>query len=109
VISFHEYDGKITEPNHLKAMRSNTLSVLRQLSVVGLDKTDPLSVQTVRYALKPDANALPSQTTPNVEGSSLLFYYLFDDWRAVYDTVGKFHGRLNTLVSKSSSLYFDPC
>ena len=81
------------------------MSVLRQLSTVGLDKTDPLSVQTVRYALKSD---LPAQTTPDVEGSSLLLYYLFDDWRAVYSTVGKFHHRLNTLVSKTYPLLFDP-
>lgn len=89
-------------------MRSNTLSVLRQLSNVGLDKTDPLSVQSVRYALKSDVGVLPSQTTPDIEGSSLLLYYLFDDWRAVYSTVGKFHDRLNTLVSKSYPLLFDP-
>jgi hypothetical protein len=73
-------------------MRGNTLSVLRQLSVV--DKTDPLSLQTVRYALKAEA----VKDSPGIEGSSLLFYYLFDDWRAVYSTVGRFHNRLDTLV-----------
>jgi hypothetical protein len=108
VISFHEYPGQVKDPAHLKAMRSNTLSVLRQLSNVGLDKTTPLSVQSVRYALKSDDGVLPSQTTPDIEGSSLLLYYLFDDWRAVYSTVGKFHDRLNTLVSKSYPLLFDP-
>ncbi|KAH8783896.1 hypothetical protein BGZ57DRAFT_883933 [Hyaloscypha finlandica] len=97
VISFHEYPGQVKDPAHLKAMRSNTLSVLRQLSNVGLDNTTPLSVQSVRYALKSDDGVLPSQTTPDIEGSSLLLYYLFDDWRAVYSTVGKFHDRLNTL------------
>ncbi|KAN0117443.1 hypothetical protein V8E51_003420 [Hyaloscypha variabilis] len=91
VISFHEYPGRLADTKDLEAMRSNTLSVLRQLSVV--DKTDPLSLQTVRYALKAEA----VKDSPGIEGSSLLFYYLFDDWRAVYSTVGRFHNRLDTL------------
>ena len=70
------------------------MSVLKQLSTSGLDETDPLSLQTVRYALKAEA----VQATPDIEGSSLLFYYLFDDWRAVYSTVGRFHLRLDNLV-----------
>jgi hypothetical protein len=36
---------------------------------------------------------------PGVEGSSNLFYYLFDDWRAVYSTVEVFGERLKSLVS----------
>lgn len=75
-------------------MRSNTMSVLKQLSTSGLDETDPLSLQTVRYALRAEA----AQAAPGIEGSSLLFYYLFDDWRAVYSTVGRFHLRLDNLV-----------
>lgn len=94
MISFHEYPGQVNETAEFKAMRSNTLSVLKQLSTVGWDKTDPLSLQTVRYALKSEAG----KASPGIEGSSLLFYYLFDDWRAVYSTVGKFHHRLDTLV-----------
>ncbi|KAE9376988.1 hypothetical protein N431DRAFT_555275 [Stipitochalara longipes BDJ] len=93
VISFHEYPGQFKDTADLNAMRSNTLSVLKQLSTVGLDKTDPLSLQTVRYALKAEA----VKDAPGIEGSSLLFYYLFDDWRAVYSTVGRFHHRLDTL------------
>jgi hypothetical protein len=75
-------------------MRSNTMSVLKQLSTSGLDETDPLSLQTVRSTLKTEA----AQAAHGIEGSSLLFYYLFDDWRAVYSTVGRFHHRLDTLV-----------
>jgi hypothetical protein len=94
VISFHEHPGPFKDSNDLKAMRRNTLSVLSQLSTVGLDQTDPLSLQTVRHSLKTEAG----KAQPGVEGSSLLFYYLFDDWRAVYLTVGKFHQRLENLV-----------
>lgn len=95
MISFHEYPGQ-EDVSDLPAMRNNTISVLRQLSAISFDTTDPLSLQTVRHALK----AEPVQDTQGVEGSSLLFYYLFDDWRAVYGTVGKFHYRLNTLVCR---------
>ncbi len=94
MISFHEYPGPFTDRVDFKAMRRNTLSVLRQLSTVDLDQTDPLSLQTVRYALKSEA----AQAQPGIEGSSLLFYYLFEDWRAVYTTVGRFHQRLESLV-----------
>jgi len=79
---------------NLEAMRSNTLSVLRQLSRIGLEKTDLLSLQAVRPVL----NAETVKDTPGVEGSSLLFYYLFDDWPAVYSTVARFHDRLDNLV-----------
>jgi hypothetical protein len=70
------------------------MSVLKQLSTSGLDETDPLSLQTVRYALRAEA----VQAAPGIEGSSLLFYYLFDDWRAVYSTVGRYQLRLDKLV-----------
>jgi hypothetical protein len=93
VLSFHEYPGSFTDPNDLKAMRRNTLSVLQQLSAVGYDQTDPLSLQTVRHALTET-----TQAQAGIEGSSLLFYYLFEDWRAVYSTVGRFHQRLGSLV-----------
>ena len=94
VIAFHEHPGAFKDPNAFKAMRRNTLSVLSQLSTVGVDKTDPLSLQTVRYALKSEA----AKAEPGIEGSSLLFYYLFEDWRAVYTTVGRFQQRLTNLV-----------
>jgi hypothetical protein len=35
---------------------------------------------------------------PAVEGASNLFYYLFDDWRAVYSTVAIFGRRLKSFV-----------
>jgi len=50
-------------------------------------------MQTVRQALKLD----PAQAHPGLEGASLLFYYLFDDWRAVYLTVATYHKRLDEL------------
>ena len=35
---------------------------------------------------------------PGSEGSSNLFYYLFDDWRAVYSAVEVFGKGLKSLV-----------
>lgn len=75
-------------------MRGNTLSVLSQLSNVGHKQADPISMQTVRQVLESDEG----QVDPGIEGASNLFYYLFDDWRAVYTTVSSFHNRLDNLV-----------
>jgi len=94
VLSFHETPSGTNSTAELKLMRSNTLSVLSQLSKFGHDGADPISLQTVRQALKPD----DAHSEPGVEGASLLFYYLFDDWRAVYLTVAKFRQRLDILV-----------
>ncbi|PVH87189.1 hypothetical protein DL98DRAFT_510047 [Cadophora sp. DSE1049] len=91
VISLHEHPGQVEDKEDLGAIRANTLSVLSQLSKLGT--ADPISMQTVRQALKLD----PAQAHPGLEGASLLFYYLFDDWRAVYSTVATYHKRLDEL------------
>ncbi len=95
VISFRENPGVVGNVDDLKSMRSNTLSVISQLSKLGHERADPISMQTVRQALDMDSTL----TDPGSEGSSNLFFYLFDDWRAVYATVAAFHQRLDTLVS----------
>jgi len=51
-------------------------------------------MQSVRLALKD----LDGGEDPGVEGASNLFYYLFDDWRAVYKTVAVFGKRLEEFV-----------
>jgi hypothetical protein len=78
----------------LKSIRGNTLSVLSQLSTCGHLSADPISMQTVRQAL--DLDFTSSQA--GNEGASNLFYYLFDDWRAVYSTIAAFKKRLDDLV-----------
>ncbi len=75
-------------------MRANTLSVLSQLSSHGGGSADPISLQTVRQALKLDT----AQGDSGIEGASLLFHYLFDDWRAVLSTVAMYNRRLDELV-----------
>ncbi|APA14702.1 hypothetical protein SS1G_06708 [Sclerotinia sclerotiorum 1980 UF-70] len=94
VIAVHEDTLPIAKTKKdLKSMRGNTLSVLSQLSKSGHETADPISMQTVRQVL--DLNS----THPNngIEGASNLFYYLFDDWRAVYKTVAFFRRSLQQL------------
>jgi hypothetical protein len=79
------------DPNWLKAMRGNTLSVLRQISIYG--KAKSVSMQAVRQAL------VDSHSDPGIEGSSNLFYYLFDDWRSTLASIDVFYGKLEALVS----------
>ncbi|KAG0649983.1 hypothetical protein D0Z07_3752 [Hyphodiscus hymeniophilus] len=93
VMSLHEDPGPVNNVEALKSMRGNTLSVLSQLSIQGHLSADPTSMITVRQALGLDAAATDSGT----EGSSNLFYYLFDDWRAVYSTIAAYRARLREL------------
>ena len=100
MISLHEDTGPITNEHDLRSLRSNTLSVLSQLSDKGHLTPDPISMQSVRQALEADAD--PS--TSGLEGASNLFYYLFDDWRAVYSTIAAYRQRLEELVCYHESL-----
>lgn len=78
-------------------MRDNTHSILSQLSRHGHKAADPTSIQTIRQTLALDS----ADTDPGLEGASNLFYYLFDDWRAVYKTISRYRQRLNELVCSS--------
>ncbi|TQN71652.1 hypothetical protein CSHISOI_03871 [Colletotrichum shisoi] len=86
VISFHE-TPPTEQPgreywarDELQSMRSNTLSVLCQLSKHGIaDFTDRLvSFKRVRQAL----SITEPRSKAACEGSSNLFYYLFEDYSA---------------------------
>jgi hypothetical protein len=57
-------------------------------------------MQTVRQALKNDVD----ESGQGMQGASLLFYYLFDDWRAVFFTVAMYKQRLSELVSFENAL-----
>ncbi|KAG9235638.1 hypothetical protein BJ875DRAFT_458578 [Amylocarpus encephaloides] len=92
VISFHEDPGTDNSPDDLGLVRANLLSVFSQVSNQVGDSFNPISMQTVR-----DALSLVSQNDWGLEGSSNLFYYLFDDWRAAYQTVGGFSLKLSEL------------
>ncbi|TGO65284.1 hypothetical protein BCON_0003g00790 [Botryotinia convoluta] len=94
VIAVHEDTGPVKPTKKdLKSLRGNTLSVLGQLSKSGHETADPISMQSVRQVL--DLNT--AHANSGTEGASNLFYYLFDDWRAVYKTVAFFRGSLKEL------------
>jgi hypothetical protein len=93
VISLHEDTGSLNSMDDLKSIRGNTLSVLRQISQQGYGIIDPLSMQSIRPALD-----LERPAENGHEGASNLFYYLFDDWRAVYVTAALFKKSLHELV-----------
>lgn len=97
IISLHEQPASAETTEHVEAMRSNTISVLSQLSTFGHDCADPISMQTVRQVLESSSK----DVDPGVEGASNLFYYLFDDWRSVYMTVASFRLKLEVLVGTS--------
>lgn len=59
-------------------------------------------MQTVR-------DALETSDSWGLDGSSNLFYYLFDDWRAVYYTVAVFQKKLRGLVCHLPSSKGRPC
>jgi hypothetical protein len=81
----------------LKAIRQNTTSILSQLSSLGRESADPISIQTIRQTLDLEGEEA-SGKEPGREGSSNLFYYLFDDWRAVYTTISRYRKTLEALV-----------
>lgn len=94
MISFHEDPG-LVDLDDLCSLRANTLSVLSQVSSLEQESFNPISLQTVRGALK-----LESDEDSAHEGASNLFYYLFDDWHAAYETVAGFQSTLGNLVRK---------
>ena len=99
VMSLHEDPGPVNGTEALRSLRGNTFNVLSQLSTLGHLSADPTSMITVRQALGLDAAA----ANAGIEGSSNLFYYLFDDWRAVYSTIAAYRARLRQLVYLSPS------
>ncbi|KFY11666.1 hypothetical protein V492_04335 [Pseudogymnoascus sp. VKM F-4246] len=99
VISFHEDPrpkGVGVDSVYIKTVREHTLSVLRQLSTVGLAAADGVDLISLRKA----AEAKVTEELTGVEGASNLFYYLFDDWTATYTLLRVLQGNLEKLRRK---------
>ena len=103
VISLHEDIGPVRYVEEVESLRQNTFNVMSQLSDHGHFSVDPISMQSVRQTLELDF----AQRGSGIEGASNLFYYLFDDWRAVYSTIASFRERLKRLVSCQFPLVMD--
>ncbi|KFY18338.1 hypothetical protein V493_08714 [Pseudogymnoascus sp. VKM F-4281 (FW-2241)] len=97
VISFHEDPRpKGVDSKYIKTVRRHTLSVLSQLSKVGLDAADGVELISLRKHPE-DQNTVE---LTGVEGASNLFYYLFDDWTATYTLLRVLQGNLEKLRAK---------
>lgn len=65
---------------------------MSQLSRFGYSTAHMVSMQTIRPLISFD------DADPGIVGSNVLFYYLFDDWRAVYGSIAGFRQDLANLV-----------
>ncbi|KAK1964556.1 ADP-ribosylation factor [Colletotrichum sublineola] len=110
VVSFHETPPiKHSERDdwareELQSMRSNTLSVLCQLSKHGIaDFNDRLvSFKRVRQAM----TEMEPQSDMACEGSSNLFYYLFEDYSSAMPVLKASRLRLEQLSGKRPRCFF---
>lgn len=122
VLSLHEDPDLETPPDRedparwqadeLRNMRENTVSVLMQLSDLGHTKYrhNILAFKEVRQSLRRDQpgngqglrrtpSAVESDNYVSLEGSSNLFYYLFEDYFAAVPILKGSRKMLSDLVS----------
>ena len=97
VISLHEdLEMEDADTKYMMDIRAHTLNVLKQLSKQS--NKSPLgsvSLISVRFNLKSD----DSYIDYGFEGSSNLFYYLFDNWSGTYNLLVSNRNHLEKLVS----------
>jgi hypothetical protein len=79
----------------MQAVRRHIGNVLSQLSVNDTENGGSMSLVSVRKILENNA----SHHNDGSEGSSNLFYYLFDNWRGAYKVITSNQDRLTDLVS----------
>ncbi len=77
------------------AVRGHIGNVLSQLSVKGTENGSSMSLVSIRKILKCDT----SHHNDGSEGSSNLFYYLFDNWHSAYNVIIANQTQLTNLVS----------
>jgi hypothetical protein len=86
----------------MQAVRGQTLRVLGQLS-----RVSPVSLSIGLIAIRQNlANLGPDfGESIAVEGSSNLFFHLFNDWHNSYHTVRAFQTKMDKLVSMTDLLH----
>lgn len=87
------------DSNSMKSIRGHTLNVLSQISEQGIKEAGSVSMTSVRLLLAHSG----SQTDPGLEGSSNLFYYLFDYWHESYLLIIQVQSQLESIVSANLS------
>lgn len=103
VISLHE-DLQIerADQKYMLAIRSHSLNILEQLSTQSRH-SNKKSVSIVSVRFNPKSN--DKHTDFGTEGSSNLFYYLFDNWSGTYMLVSKLQKRLEALSDQILKSY----
>jgi hypothetical protein len=103
VISLHE-DPKLHNADsiYIKSIRAHTINVLSQLSTeANFLSAGSISIISVRMIMKDESNSHDS----GAEGSSNLFYYLFDNWYGTYKLITNTQDKLIKLVSPQTSFH----
>lgn len=87
-------------------MRSNTLKVFRQLSKWGL-KEDQHNFSQLTSVRQPGRRSPRpgNDKSQSVEGSSNLFYYLFEDYSAAFDILNTSKAALDDIVRSFHCMY----
>lgn len=83
VVSVFEQPPPDMAHEHVVSIRSNVLNVFRQLSKVNSSTPVPTLMQV---GVRPFGSVDTAEIT-DAESGALLFYYLFDDWRATYSLI----------------------
>ena len=108
VISIHEnpypnHSSNLSteEAEDLTTIRGNLVNVFKQLSKA--NESDPILALPIRFGLNP-ANSSKTDFADPSDAPSLLFYYIFDDWRTSYGLVSRsehqYGSHLECLVRK---------
>ncbi|KAF6814992.1 ADP-ribosylation factor [Colletotrichum plurivorum] len=103
VLSLHETppvehpDDSLWAMRELKNMRSNTVTVLRQLSKHGVEeyRSRVITLKSVRQALPAAASGCDTAR----EGSSNLFFYLFEDYSGAVPVLTAARSKIHKLAS----------
>lgn len=95
-------------------MRSNTLKVFRQLSKWGLEEDQHKFTQLTSVRQPGRGGAAGGAggvggAAHGLEGSSNLFYYLFEDYSAAFDILNSSKTALEDIVGVNYCLSLFPC
>jgi hypothetical protein len=113
VIAIHEnpYPGHRANLSHeevvdLGYIRRNLVNVFKQISRADEDKPSPNAVMTIKLrSPTPPQSSLPLRPDISLEKSSLLFYYLFDDWYTTYSLVARKEHQYGIRLERLVRLY----
>ena len=87
-------DPSLVDDKYMLAIRGHPITVVSQLSEEGIKQAGSIGMTSVRLLLA----ALSGHDDSGFEGSSNLFYYLFDYWLDTYRLIIRVQTELEVLV-----------